>query len=75
MNDQRPGFYKGSDGQWHEDRRSQPDRRKYHSSPKHPDRRMAGRRRADAAVRNREMKLEIEEALADLESGRDEEEK
>lgn len=36
---------------------------------------MAGRRRADAAVRNREMKLEIEEALADLESGRDEEEK
>lgn len=62
----RPGFYRDADGVWQPDRRRAPDRRRRAVFYGHHDRRAYFRRKTDLAILDREAKLEINDALADL---------
>ena len=63
----RPGYYKDENGVWRKDRRRAPDRRNRQLDFHHHDRRTYFRRKTDLIIKEREAKIEIEEALKDLE--------
>lgn len=62
----RPGYYKDKDGIWQKDRRKQPDRRNRDVPFLHHDRRAMYRRKTDRVIRERDAKMQIEEALKDF---------
>ena len=62
----KPGFFKNASGDWREDRRKGPDRRKRTIAFEHEDRRKGSRRHADLEIAEREHKEMIEEALEEF---------
>ena len=64
---ERPGFYRDTDGNWQADRRNGKDRRNYQTdSERYRELRKFVRRKADREVYEKDHKIMIQEALDDF---------
>jgi hypothetical protein len=63
--DQRAGYWKDKQGEWHKDRRAGGDRRDKQVDTVNAEKRRAGRRREDRII-EQEHKTMVKEALEDL---------
>jgi hypothetical protein len=68
--DSRPGYYQDEFGNWLKDRRQHGDRRGTQNTFPHHDRRLMRRRKTDHEILERETRLQIEEALEELDAER-----